>query len=75
MDWACTMHEEVRIMYKMLVGEPEGKSPLGKPMQRLKGNIKMDLTEVGWLWTGLIWLTGWGQFWALVNMVANLQVP
>jgi hypothetical protein len=39
--------------YRVLVGKPEGKSPLG----RWEDNIKMDLDEVRWMaWTGLIWL-------------------
>ena len=41
-----------------LVGKPEGKRPLGRPMRRWEDNIKMDLEEVRWgAWTGLIWLT------------------
>jgi hypothetical protein len=45
-------------VYRVLVGEPRGKRPLGKPRHRWEDNIKMDLQEVGWLepWTGLIWL-------------------
>ena len=34
-------------MYRFLVGEPEGKRPLGRPRGRLEDNIKMDLQEVG----------------------------
>jgi len=34
--------------YRVLVGRPEGKKPLGRPRRRWKGNIKMDLKEVGW---------------------------
>jgi hypothetical protein len=33
--------------YRVLVGKPEGKRPLGGPRRRWKGNIKMDLQEVG----------------------------
>ena len=44
-------------LYRVLVGKPEGKRPLGRPRRKSEGNIKMDLQEVGWgLWTGLIWL-------------------
>ena len=40
-----------------LVGEPEGKRPLGRHRRRWEDNIKMDVQEVGWgAWTGLIWL-------------------
>jgi hypothetical protein len=33
--------------YKVLVGRPEGKKPLGRPRHRGKDNIKMDLREIG----------------------------
>jgi hypothetical protein len=38
---------EAKGVYKVLVGKPEGKRQLGKPMRRWKDNIKMDLQEVG----------------------------
>jgi len=42
-----------RDLYRVLVGKPEGKKPLGRPRRRWKDNIKMDLQEVGWwVWTG-----------------------
>jgi hypothetical protein len=48
---------EGRGAYRMLVGRPEGRRPLGRPSRRWEDNIKMDLQEVGWgAWTGLIWL-------------------
>ena len=34
-------------MYRVLVGKPEGKRPLGRPRHRWEDNIKMDLQEVG----------------------------
>ena len=34
-------------MYRVLVGKPEGKKPLGRHRRRLEDNIKMDLQEVG----------------------------
>jgi hypothetical protein len=40
--------------YKILVGNPEGKRPLGRPRRRWVDNIKMDLREI--VWVGLIWL-------------------
>ena len=48
--------------YRILVGRPEGRRPVGRPRRRWEDNIKMDLQEVGWeAWTGLIWLrTGAG---------------
>jgi hypothetical protein len=43
--------------YRILVGRPEGRRPLGRPMRRWENNIKIDLEEVGWgAWTGLSWL-------------------
>jgi hypothetical protein len=66
---------EGRGAYRILVGRPEGRKPLGRPRHRWEDNFKMDLQEVGWgAWTGLIWLrigTGGG----LVNAVMNLRVP
>jgi hypothetical protein len=43
--------------YRILVGKPKGKRPLGRPRSKWEDNIKMDLREIGWVvWTGLIWL-------------------
>jgi hypothetical protein len=39
---------ETRNAYRILVGKPEGKRPLGKPRRRWVENIKMDLGEIGW---------------------------
>jgi hypothetical protein len=41
---------EIRItrIYKILVGKPEGRKPLGRPRRRWKDNIRMDLREMGW---------------------------
>jgi hypothetical protein len=48
---------ERRGVYRILVGKPVGKRPLGRPRHRWGVNIKMDLQEVGWgAWTRLIWL-------------------
>jgi hypothetical protein len=44
-------------MYRVLVGKPEGKRPLGRPRRRWEGGIKMDLTEIVWgVWSGFTWL-------------------
>jgi len=48
---------EGRDLYRVVVGKPEGKRPLGRPRRRWEDNIKMDLQEVGCgVWTGLSWL-------------------
>jgi hypothetical protein len=48
---------EKRGAYRILVGRPEGRRPLGRPRHRWEDNIKMDLQDVGWgAWTGLSWL-------------------
>jgi hypothetical protein len=45
---------EVRNMYRVLVGKPKGKRPLGRPRRRWEGGIKMDLGEIGW--GGMEWI-------------------
>jgi hypothetical protein len=46
-----------RNVYRILVGKPRGKRPLGRPRRRLVDNIKMDLRGGdGVVWTGLVWL-------------------
>jgi hypothetical protein len=64
---------EKRNVYRILVGKPEGKRPLGRPRRRWVDNIKMDLRYNGVVWTGLIWLSD--QWRALVNTVMNVRVP
>ena len=67
---------EERGVYRVLVGKPEGKRPLGRPSRRWVDNIRMDLQEVGcgyMYWIGLAqdrdrWRT-------LVSAVMNLGVP
>ena len=56
MRWAghvARMGEEMGV-YRVLVGKPEGKRPLGRPRRRWVDNIRMDLQDVG-MWTGLGW--------------------
>jgi hypothetical protein len=49
--------EEERKVYRVLVGKPEGKRPLGRPRCGLEDGITMDLREIGWeLWSGSRWL-------------------
>jgi hypothetical protein len=47
---------EKRNTYRILVGKPEGKRPLGRPGRRWVDNIKIDLREREWDWIRLIWL-------------------
>jgi len=69
------MGEETGV-YRVLVGKPDGKRPLGRPRRRWVDNIRMDLQEVvcGYMdWIGLAqardsWRT-------LVSVVMNLRVP
>jgi hypothetical protein len=67
---------EKRNMYRLLVGKPDGKRPLGTPRRRWIDNIKMDLLEIGLSvvdWIGLA--QGRYRWKALVNSVMNLRVP
>jgi len=62
--------------YKVLVGKPEGKSPLGRPRRRCVGNIRMDLQEVGCGYMDWIGLAQDRDRWrTLVSAVMNLRVP
>jgi hypothetical protein len=66
---------EKRIAYRLLVGKPEGRRPLGRPRRRWVDNIKRDLGEVGWGDVDLIGLAQDRNRWrALVNSVLNLRV-
>jgi hypothetical protein len=67
---------EKRNAYRILVGKPEGKKPLGRPRRRWVDNIRMDLGEIGW--DGMDWIDlaqDRDQWRALVNTVMNLRVP
>jgi len=65
-----------RGVYRVFIGRPDGKGPLGKPRRRWEDNIEMDLQEVGrgtknWIAVGEVW----DRWRVLVNAVMNLQVP
>jgi hypothetical protein len=67
---------ENRNAYRLLVGKPEGKRPLGRPIRRLVDNIGMDLGEVGWGDVDWIGLAKDRNRWrALLNSVLKLRVP
>jgi hypothetical protein len=69
--------------YRVLVGKPEGKIPLGRPRHRWEDNMKMNLQEVGWGagggggGGGVDWIElaqDRDRWWALVNVVMIFQV-
>jgi hypothetical protein len=63
-------------VYRLLVGKPEGKRPLGRPRRRWIDNIKMDLLEIGLSVVDWIGLAQDRYRWrALVNSVMNLRAP
>jgi hypothetical protein len=67
---------EKRIVYRLLVGKPDGKRPLGRPRRRWVDNIKKDLLETGVSvvdWIGLAQDRYRRR--TLVNSVMNLRVP
>jgi hypothetical protein len=69
-------YEEKRNAYRIFVGKPEGKRPLGRPRRRWVDNINMDLVEVGW--NGMDWIDlaqDRDRWRAYVNAVVNLRVP
>jgi len=78
MKWAGHMARmgERRGVYRVLVGKPQGKRPLGRLRRKWEDNIKMDLQEFGC--GGMDWIElaqdrdGW---WAVVNAVMNLWFP
>jgi hypothetical protein len=65
---------ETRNAYRILVGKPEGKIPLGRPRRMWVDNIKIHLREIGWDGVDLIDLAQDRDQWrALVKMVMNLR--
>jgi len=67
---------ERRVVYRVLVGKPEGKTPLGRTRRRWEGNIKIDLQEVEC--GGMDWIEpdqDRYRWRALVIAVMNLRVP
>jgi hypothetical protein len=62
-------------VYRVLVGKPEGKRPLGRPKRRWEDGIKVDLREIGWGGVEWIQLAQDRDRWrAVVNAVMNLLV-
>jgi hypothetical protein len=74
--WSCSTMRERRGVCRVLVGKPEGKSPLGRPRRRWEDNIKVDLQEVecgSMNWIELAQDSDRRR--ALVNVVMNVWVP
>jgi hypothetical protein len=66
---------EERKVYKILVGKPEGKKPLGRPRRRWEDGIRMDLREIGLGDVDWILLAQDRDRWqAVVSVVMNLWV-
>ena len=78
MRWAghVAHMEEGRSVYRVLLGKPEGRRPLGRPRCRWEDNIRMDLRDVG---CGCLdWMEpaqDRDRWRALVSAVMNLRVP
>jgi hypothetical protein len=76
MSGSCSTYGDRRGVYKVLVGNPEGRRPLGRDRLRWEDNIKMDLQEVGcgcmdWLYLA----QDRDRRRELVNWIMNLRVP
>jgi hypothetical protein len=76
MGRACSTKGKKRNAYRILVGKPEGKGPLGRPRRRWVDNIKMNLREIGWDVVDWMDMAQDRDKWrALVNTVLKLRVP
>ena len=75
MSRACSTYGRERGAYRDLLGNPEGRRPLGGPRRRWDDNIKMDHLEVGW---GMDWIDladDRDRWQAVVNAIMNLRIP
>jgi len=78
MRWARHVERmgEERVVYRILLGKPEGRRPLGRSRHRWVDNIRMDLQEVGCGYMDWIGLAQDRDRWrTLVSSVMNLRVP
>jgi hypothetical protein len=74
MKTAVSKVSKGRNVYRVLVGKPEGKRPLGRPRRRWEDGVKMDLKEIAWAGVKWIHLAQVRDRWAVVNAVMNLRV-
>jgi hypothetical protein len=76
MDRTCSTHGEKKNAYRILVGKPERRRPLGRPRRGWEDNIRMDLRVIGWSVMDWIHLAQDRDQWrALVKTAMNLRVP
>jgi hypothetical protein len=76
MRWAGHVARTGRGVYRILVENPEGKRPMGRPRRRWEDHIKLDLQEVGCVVMDWIELAQDKDNWrALVNVLMNIGVP
>jgi hypothetical protein len=76
MGGPCSTNGEKRNAYRLLVGKPEGKRPLGRSRRRWVDNIRMHLGDISW--GGVDWISldqDRDKWRALVNAVMNIRVP
>ena len=76
MGWACGAYGWGKVVYRVLVGKPEGKRPLGRPRRRWVDNIRMELQEV--VCGGMDWIRlaqDRDRWRTLVSAVMNFRVP
>jgi hypothetical protein len=76
MGMECSTNGEKMNAYRTLMGNPEGKRPLGRPRRKWVDNIKMDLREIEW--SGMYWIDraqDRDKCRALVNTAMNLRGP
>jgi hypothetical protein len=75
MGWACSTNGEKRNAYRILVENPEGKRPPGRPRRRWADNSKMDLRVRGWCGMDWIDLAEDRDQWRAREHVMNFRVP